>query len=613
MTALKSDLEEKNLYIYKGHDCAYIELKHAGIKFKKGNNTNDNENVEDEIYNHDEVKQYLNTRYLCPPEAMWRLFKYDIYKMSHAIIRLAIHEDGQQDVYFKEGEEELVKKLRTVDGILHNTYFEAAKARQLIGEDEEWDKCLEEATKVQFPDALRQLFAIICVFHNPTNARELYEKYKTHFYHPKYTNEMDYDNRIDDDLTEMLLENNESSNDTLENKINGPGGSGKSYLLNILIDYLQTQKHELLCVAWTGIAANLLKNGKTVHTTFKMPLSITETTVCNIKPNSKEGEIMRNAKVIIWDEISMTSKMAFEAVDRSLRDICNNDLPFGGKIIIASGDFRQILPVVRHGSRTEIIENLVKNCEVWRTFKRMALTENVRVSDDDRQFKNWLLQVGEGKRSNEFEEEHELQEIPKTMITKRNDIVEEIFGSKLKNNDTTISKKVILAPTNNDVMHINNEILNKMEGKSIQYLSVDTAEDDNGENLDVMLPTEFLNEKTPNGLPPYKLYLKIGAVIILMRNLNITEGLCNGTRLIVKALQKYSISAEILSGTHIGKTAIIPRISLSPSKEDIPFNMKRRQFPIRLGFAMTINKSQGQSYDNVGGKKQENLEGIIIK
>ena len=45
---------------------------------------------------------------------------------------------------------------------------------------------------------------------------------------------------------------------------------------------------------------------------------------------------------------------------------------------------------------------------------------------------------------------------------------------------------------------------------------------------------------------------------------------------------------------------LIPRISLSPSEEEIPFNMRRKQFPIRLGFAMTINKSQGQTYNEVG-------------
>ena len=80
----------------------------------------------------------------------------------------------------------LFEDLRTADNILYNTFYEAAKAKNLINEDEEWDRCLEEASKTQFPYALCELFAFICIFHNPTNSRNLYEKYKNNFYYPKY-------------------------------------------------------------------------------------------------------------------------------------------------------------------------------------------------------------------------------------------------------------------------------------------------------------------------------------------------------------------------------------------------------------------------------------------
>ena len=87
---------------------------------------------------------------------------------------------------------------------------------------------------------------------------------------------------------------------------------------------------------------------------------------------------------------------------------------------------------------------------------------------------------------------------------------------------------------------------------------------------------------------------------MLLRNINLNNGLYNGTRLLVKDMKEFCIQAEIISGNKAGSIVLIPRINLSPSNEEIPFNMSRRQFPVRLGSAMTINKSQGQSFNKVG-------------
>ena len=108
-----------------------------------------------------------------------------------------------------------------------------------------------------------------------------------------------------------------------------------------------------------------------------------------------------------------------------------------------------------------------------------------------------------------------------------------------------------------------------------------------------------MNWLTPNGLPPHKLILKKGAIIILLRNINLSDALCNGTRLKVKKLLQYCICAEIITGNNSGNTVLLPRIDLTISKDELPFEMKRRQFPTRLGYAMT-NKSQGQIFNKVG-------------
>ena len=77
----------------------------------------------------------------------------------------------------------------------------------------------------------------------------------------------------------------------------------------------------MLEVAWTGIAASLLTNGKTIHMTFHLPLDINESTTCNNATNSVEGRAIMNTKILIWDEISMASKLAFNAVDKLFRDL----------------------------------------------------------------------------------------------------------------------------------------------------------------------------------------------------------------------------------------------------------------------------------------------------
>jgi ATP-dependent DNA helicase PIF1 len=101
-------------------------------------------------------------------------------------------------------------------------------------------------------------------------------------------------------------------------------------------------------------------------------------------------------------------------------------------------------------------------------------------------------------------------------------------------------------------------------------------------------------------LPNHEIKLKIGTPIMLLRNIDQAEGLCNGTRLTVTRLGNRVIEAKIITGKNIGNLIYIPRMSMSPSQSPWPFKLNRKQFPIMLSFAMTINKSQGQSLDHVG-------------
>ena len=97
-----------------------------------------------------------------------------------------------------------------------------------------------------------------------------------------------------------------------------------------------------------------------------------------------------------------------------------------------------------------------------------------------------------------------------------------------------------------------------------------------------------------------KLKLKEGAIVMLLRNLNMREGLCNGTRMKVIKMNDYSMVGKIIAGNHKGEIVVIPRIKLLTNTKKLPFTMARIQIPVIPAFAMTINKSQGQSFDKVG-------------
>jgi ATP-dependent DNA helicase PIF1 len=131
------------------------------------------------------------------------------------------------------------------------------------------------------------------------------------------------------------------------------------------------------------------------------------------------------------------------------------------------------------------------------------------------------------------------------------------------------------------------------------YSSIDAINsEDPGEIADY--PPEILNTFDVSGLPPHQLHLKVGAVVILLKNIDTHQGLCNGARLIIKNLTDNLIVANIASGKNKRHSTFLLRMSMSPTDSDLPFRLKRLQFPVLLAFAMTINKSQGQTFDRVG-------------
>ncbi|KAI3672758.1 hypothetical protein L6452_38857 [Arctium lappa] len=324
--------------------------------------------------------------------------------------------------------------------------------------------------------------------------------------------------------------------------------------------------------------------------------------MCNIKKQSGAAQLLRNAKIIIWDEASMAKRQAVEALDRTMQDIIGVALPFGGKIMVMGGDFRQVLPVVRRGTRAQIVDSSLRMSPLWSTIKKIRLTLNMRALTDP-WFSGFLLRVGDG---NEEALDEKFIRIPDDMtipytdnVDPKDALIDAIFPSLQINGADSdyIISRAILSTKNENVDEINDKLINKFCGDEKVYYSFDEAEDDRNN----FYPVEFLNSLTVSGLPPHYLRLKIGCPIILLRNIDPSNGLCNGTRLICRGFQQNVIDAEIAIGQHAGKRVFLPRIPLCPSEDNMfPFKLKRKQFPVRLSFSMTINKAQGQTIPNVG-------------
>ena len=153
-----------------------------------------------------------------------------------------------------------------------------------------------------------------------------------------------------------------------------------------------------------------------------------------------------------------------------------------------------------------------------------------------------------------------------------------------------------MTPINVHAAEINHLLIEKLPGEQVIYYSAD-------ETLDLQQslehPMEVLKVIESGALPPHVLTLKVGAPIMLLRNLDALNGLCNGTRLIVKSLMRNLIEATIETGAFAGSVVCIPKIKLFSAETDA-MQFQRIQFPIRLAFAMTINIAQGQTLDRAG-------------
>ncbi|XP_022894081.1 ATP-dependent DNA helicase PIF1-like [Olea europaea var. sylvestris] len=320
--------------------------------------------------------------------------------------------------------------------------------------------------------------------------------------------------------------------------IDGSSGTGKTFLYRALLAGVRCRHFVVLATASSGVAASLLPEGRTAHSRFKISLETVGEVNCSISKQSALGTLLKMCRLIIWDEAPMVNRCIVESLDKMLRDITDCNLPFGGKVIVLEGDFKQIPPVVLKGNKEDIIKASMIYSYLWPSFVHLALVENMRAKSDPI-FCEYLLRIRGGT-----EEEH----------TCNYTYADHLY---------MMVNRVILTPTNECVDYINGLLLEQIPDQSFTYYSFDEAI----EKLEQSLQEDFLNTLTPNGIPPHELKLKMNCPVMLLRNINPSEGLCNGTSLACRKFERNVILAEITTGEYRRKQYMDIQIYVKKVKE----------------------------------------------
>ena len=259
--------------------------------------------------------------------------------------------------------------------------------------------------------------------------------------------------------------------------ISARGGCGKTFLLNAVLDTVRSLEPGgciALAMATTGIAAQLLHLGRTFHSRLKAPFKPQEDSTLNISAQSSVAELVKRSRLMLIDEATMLHRFQLQALDRTLRDLTGRpEVPFGGKIIILAGDFRQCLPVVPGANRAQIVRSCINFSHLWPHFQVVSLTENMRVraSGDPKleDFDSWTLGLGNGTAN----DAKGLVAIPENMLFEINsnsnvdqkieercmkEFCEKVFPNLPVNltSDGWLDGRCLLAPTNKEVDTIYN-------------------------------------------------------------------------------------------------------------------------------------------------------------
>ena len=394
--------------------------------------------------------------------------------------------------------------------------------------------------------------------------------------------------------------------------INAAAGTGKTFVDSAIIDYVRylfKTNVASIQVSTTAMSAQLLEDAFTAHSTFKLPLQIDDdgTVRCAIEFDTKTARIMAKAKLLIWDEALSARKGLIQAVDKFFRELLGIDKPFGGLVIVLTGDNRQTLPKISHGRRGDIINACLQNSYLMQHFNVVNLTDNMRIKRAEhpqlegtttlRDFEDFLLRMGDGTLDTDEEGRFLVPDyIHKSSSVE--EMIEFVYGKDInKVKPMDLSERAILCPLNEDVREVNRIVLEKLDGTVKTYLSSDTEIGPDGQPV-TELPTDVLHSLNRSGMPMHQLDIKEHCVVMCLRNMSM--GICNGTKLYVVNAHEHTLECIVLTGRAKGNTVVLPRITLTDDSGNDTVRFKRKQFPVALAYACSIDKSQGQSLKSCG-------------
>jgi ATP-dependent DNA helicase PIF1 len=279
--------------------------------------------------------------------------------------------------------------------------------------------------------------------------------------------------------------------------------------------------------------------------------------------------------------------------------LMNSDQPFGGKIVVLLGDFRQTCPVIPGGTRSQVIDACIQSSPLWTHFQIRRLQQMVRNASDP-EYANFVNVIGDGQEP----------DIPLHLLsltTEIEDLISFVFPATILRDPYSCLGRGIIAPTNLQVDEYNSILLRRVHGMSKTFLAADSLKEavESGLISD-SAALDYVARRTPPGMPAHSLTIKTNAVFRLLRNFSVDQQLVKNVRVLVTDIGHRIVTVKILrdramvGGTYqTDQEFIIPRINFT---HELPsgHTLLRRQFPLAPAYCSTIHSCQGLTYSKIG-------------